>query len=549
MDQVSSGDKHYWLNSNPFRLPTGQVALQYRYVAKYKKHTLKRFIKFLVEGDHSNFQSIYEHSGRRLTAETHQYDIFQVPGNKEHYRSIFAGVLYFVDMLYGLLNERSDFKTILNECERICSRLSRIDKEEGIQVSRWIRQVMSESNRWYQGAFVCSLLGQFKILTPYHCNIFTSMRPEIANQLLGALAHCKYDIIPQTSVAYIKSIATDLFHASIEKGWLAFLSYFANLLEVKNLLRTAEKLPMTYPEENFNTLTVYLVGLLVSVKDDGDRITILDFVIDRCRSINCLWYLYGELSAYLPGITDVLADHFSQAFCQLLVCPGRVDFLQHDVWEKTPHELRIVLVDSFVKALQSQIAKETIFSAGKLRTFKSYVSHKDICSSKHFVSFILNLTKNKSESVFLVLVEMLDCNEFFLTWRRLNFIDRSSICKYLLRTKLRSHPRENVVQVLKAAKTIVETYALQHDQELHLVLEKCAIEMLQNVSFEAILSAYLHLEHSSQIVESCYLSLLRDAVKRKSMTSSGKASIIKMLLSYLDVEELEDDLPSMKFHG
>ena len=513
-------------------------------MARFKKHILKRVFNFFArEGDSANFQMITEKPFRKLTAAaTHQYDIFHMPGNEQHNWSVFNGVLYFVDMLYGFLNDGSDFKQIFYECERVCSILSWLEKEDITQLSRWIGKVTSCHITWYQSAFICTLLGQLAKVT-CRADIFIAIHSVTADKLLEYLTDCKYDIILQSSVEHIKSVAIDLFKVSSDNGWLAFLSYFANLLDVESLLRSAERLPKTYSEETFNTLIGYLVALLMSVKEVDDGIKILEFVIDRCLSINCLWHLYQELSAYLPHFTDGLAERFSKQFCQLICSRTRsqkVDLLQHNVWENTPRELSVKLAGPFVEALQHQIAHETVLSAEKRIILKTYTSQRDICSSKHFASFILSLANNKSESVLFTLVEMLDSNAFCVTWRLLRVSERAGICKCLLKNMLRSHSRNNVVQVLKAAKIIGETYALQCDPEILSVLEKCAVEKLQNVSIQTILAAYVDLEQSSQIVESCYSSLLRDAVKRKSMTSGDNASLIKMLLFYLDIKGREN---------
>lgn len=549
------GQKHCWSNRQPFCASYDLEHFEYRYRAKFKRHVLKRFFKWVVEWDNSIVQVITEETVHRLTNETNHFDIFHLPGtsDKQH-KAILSGVLHFVDKLYHHLSEGSDFRQTLADCERICCRLSWTEKKDLTEISKWIDKVTRCRIQWYHSAYVCSLIGQVEKAC-HAGGIVSVMQPKTANALLDLLPAFNFEFIPQKSMAYIKSIAINLFPRSSKEGWLAFLTYFAKMLEVEKLLCTAQKLPMSYADEHFNYHITYLGDLLVSLTEADDQVKVLEFVMDRCMSVACLWHLHQELSTHFPELTDALAGRFSQRFCQLIFSHTRttpkVDLLQRNVWKEMPRELRSSLADSFVKALQHQIAEETDLSTDRRITLKTYISDREICSSKHFVPFILGLANNKSEPVFSVLVDIMDCEQFSETWWVLSHSERSDICKCLLRNIAGSSSQKNVVQVLKAVRMIGESRALQCDEETQRVLKKCATEMLQNVNLQVMLAAYVDLDHSSQIMESCYSLLLREIVKQKRMTSDHDSSLIKRLLLYLDVKgkKNQSDLPSVELPG
>ena len=537
LERVSPANKHCWISRHPLFLGFEQETIYYHYVAEFKRNMFQRAYSYLATmGDvHSAYYTIPETSSRQLllTTETRQYDIFRVCHNsQEHDRDIIAGVLQFVDMLYGSLNERSDFKKIFSDSESVCSDLPCFKKKDKSKISQWLKKVTNSCNTWYQSAFICSILGQLQKVTDEFSSV---LLPETADKVLDSLIACKCDIIPPSSARYVKSTAKNLFKVCPSSGWLQFLIYFANLFEVEDLLRAAGQLPITSSEEEFYDGTVRLVRLLVP-REVADKIKILGFVIDHCPNLSCLWQLYQEVSVYLPDITDALAERFSSTFCHLIYSgtkSKRLQLFQQNVWKTTPLELRSGLTDPFVEALKHQITQETALTKQQCATLIGYISDRHIRSSKQFVSLILGLAKNKNETALSSLVAVLNSSQFVATWKAWSHDYRSDVCKRLLENILNSHSRPNVVRVLESIKLIGETGALQCDREVQLVLEKFAIGVLQNVGIRDIMAAYFDLDHSSQIVESCYSSLLRNAVKENSRTGGDKASIIQFLPSYL----------------
>lgn len=561
LDQGYTGLKHYWTNHQPVYMPNDQKVLHYQYIAAFKKGFLKRVFQVFTGTGEGSTELVKEKKSRKLntTCRTHQYDVFHFSTNKESDQVLFAGYFFFVRMLYSRLpvGEGNDFRQVLIECEKVRLGFSWIDKEGTSAFLKWIEEVTGKKSTWHNAVFVCSILGRFMELR--NCDdILHNMPSETADSLLDLLTHCEYDHIPQSSVKMIKSVATRLLQAGSHRGWLAFLSYFANLFEVDRLLQIAVRLPtVQYTEEHFNSLAGYVVDLLGSLAEVSDRREICGFVVNNCHSIGCLWHLYRELSVRLPDLSNSLSEGFSQKFCKLIAGRTRVqriDLLQRNYWDTTPTAMRKRLADPFVEALHQQVVHGTL-SQEMLVTLKAYTADKDICASKCFVSFILCLTQNKNVGVIIAVMDMLNCNIFTEVWNSWRDAEKVDICNSLLKTMFqfqnpfgRTHPREKVLQVLEAEMKICETYTLQNDQKMKMELEECAIKLLQNVSIRSILDAFVDTDSSSQVMQSCYSSLLRDAVKRRSGTS-GDTSEVETLLRLLDVKTKGDKKQTAGFEG
>ncbi|KAJ7381007.1 hypothetical protein OS493_004602 [Desmophyllum pertusum] len=557
--QAQHGNKHHWINRQPFHLPDDQKVFLYHYIATFKKNIVKRIFNWVSGTD--PYELITEKGFQKLNTGGHQYDIFRFSANKENDQCLVDGYLSFVELLYLDLGGRNDLSQILTECEKVPLGLHWIENADRSTLSKWIEQFTSKSNTWYHAAFICSILGRMIMQLGNYTDIFHYMQSRTADRLLDLLTGCQYGLIPRSSVEMIKSVATHLLRASSQKGWLAFLSYFANLFEVDRLLKIAVTLPMLYSDECFNYLTGFVVQLLrVSLAEVSDRSKICEFVLEGCHSICCLWHLYEELSVHLPDLTNALGDTFSQRFCELISCRTRsqkIDLFQRNYWEMTPIQIRVKLADKFVGALKQQIAHDNL-SKEKLVTLRAYTADKDICASECFASFILSLAQNKNEDVIRALVDVLDSERFVATWKAFSCDERSNICSVLLKALFqcqgpvgKTRFREKVVHVLEAEKKICETSALRSDQKMQSVLVGCAIKLLQNVNIKYILDAFVDIDTSSQIMQSCYSSLLRDAVKRSGTSTSGDASLIKQLLHLLDVNGKgnQKDFRSVEFKG
>lgn len=534
----------HWINQKPLYVPRDQTVFAYRYTATLKRRYLKRVYKFL-HGDISSNEVVMEECWRWSPTESYRHDIFADPGNKQ--QSVFQGVLYFLDFLYShYLHERSDLSHIFESCKNLCNNLSLNEKTEEVQLSEWIRKKCNDDCiTWYQSAFICSLLGQ--VQRQRHWDGISVMQPETVTRLLQPLSCCKEGIIPKESFSFITIIVPQLFEVIREKGWLSFIILFANLFPVRTLLQEAEQFPKTYPEDEFNNLLECFV--LLETRSDSKEI--LEFLIDRCPSINCLWRVF-QTSSVSANLTEILCERFSEMFWALLYdssSTAGIDLLQENFWESTPYEMRTRLADQFVEALQEQILQEPALSTEQLTILKSYISDKYICHSKQFSSLILDIARSKVGSVSTVLVEMLNSEEFSEAWEKSLPSERSNISQSLLEKKVPAHSQSNVVDVFKAATAIGKTCSLQADHEVRSVLEEFTIKRLQNVNINTILIAFPHLDHSSQIVQTCYPSLLKEAAKREGYTCADNAALIKLLLSYLDVEENEcqKDLPSAEF--
>ena len=555
LHQARTGHKDYWISQEPFYLPNDQSVFHYRYIATFRKGLLKRFCYWVIgKGEGSN-ESVTEKKFRKLNSGTRQYDIFKFSTRKDSDQDLFPGYFFFVKELYSKIpvNGGNDFTQILVECENLHLGLHRIEKADVTEFLKWTKQAISKQSTWQHTVFICCILGRFKQLRNYG-NVCHSMHSKTADRLLSHLVGCDYNQIPQSSVEMIKSVATSLLQAGSQKGWLAFLSYFANLFEVDHLLQIADNLTKLYSDEDFNNLAGYVVDLFHPVAKVSNSREICAFVLDNSNSICCLWYLYQELSNRLPDLLNSLKEQFSERFCKLIASRTRaqkIDLLQGNHWEETPIAMRQRLADPFVEALHQQVARGTL-SPEKLVTLKAYTAYKDICASKHFVPFVLSLAQNKNEGVIKVVMDMLNSNRFIEVWNSWADAEKAEICNSLLKTMFqfqnpfrRPRERDKVIQVLDAEKKICETSALKNDQKMRVELEECVIKLLQNVSISSILDAFVDTEHLSKVMQSCYSSLLRDAVKRSG--SSGDTSQIKTLLHLLEVKKRDDENESLEF--
>ena len=557
LDQAYIGNKQYWTNQQPFYLSNDQSVLRYRYIATFTKGLLRRFCHWVSGVGEGSGESITEKKFRKSNTGTHQYDTFNLSTSKESDQDLFHGYFFFVTMLYSRIpvGGEDDFAQVLTECENVHLDFLRIEKADGMKFLKWTEQVISKRITWHHAVFICCILGRFMRLRNYS-DVFHSMHSNTADNLLEFLTKCDYNQIPQSSVEMIKSVATSLLQAGTLKGWLAFLSYFANLFEVDRLLQIADKLPMQYSDNQFNQLVGYVVDLLVSLPKISDSRKICYFVVDNCSSICSLCHFYHELSIPIPDLSNFLGERFSERFCKLITGRTRaqkIDLLQQNHWEVTPIAMRQRLADPFVEALHQQVARGTL-SQEMLVTLKQYTTDKDICVSKCFVPFILCLTQNRSEGVIKAVMDMLNSDRFIEVWNSWRESEKADICNSLLKTMFqfqnpfrRTRDQDKVIQVLDAEKKICETYALQNDQKMRLELEASVIKLLQNVNIKPILNAFVDTDHSSQVMQSCYSSLLRDAVKRSG--SSADTSQIKTLLHLFDIKKKDDQNESVEFEG
>lgn len=543
LKQYFPEEMRHWKNQEPLYLPRDHT-FTYEYAAKLKNHVFK-WVRKMFPADVFTSEWVEESMTRESSTENHPYDIFLVPGSKQE--SVFQGVFYFLDLLYSrYLHERCDLSQIFESCTRLCNNLSLERTEAKAQLSDWIlKKCKNECSTWYQSAFICSLLGQLQ--RQRHWDGISVMQPETVNQLLQPLQCFKDGIIPKETLSFIKIIVPQLFEVIREKGGLSFIILFANLFPVTELLQNAKKFPKTYSEDEFNNLLERFVQL--DTKSNSKEI--LEFVITRCPSINCLWCAFQTLSVS-GNLTEILYEKFSATFSALIygsTSRRGIDLLQENFWENTPYEMRTSLADPFVEDLREQILSEPALSTEQLTILKSYLSDKFLCHSKQFSSLILDIARSKVGSVSMVLVEMLNSSEFSKAWKKTLPTDRSNICQCLLKTKVGSHSQSKVAEVFKIASTMGKTCSLQVDHEGSLALEELTIKILQNVNINSILIAFPHLDHSSQIVKTCYLALLKEAVKREGHTCAENASSIELLLSYLNVQEnvFQKDVPSEEF--
>ena len=556
LHQARTGCKHYWINHQPFYLPDDQSVFRYRYIATFTKGLLKRFCQWVSGKGEGTNESVTEKKFRTLDTGTHQYNTFNISTRKDSDQDLFPGYFFFVKLLYSRIPKGSgnDFTQILVECENLHLGL-RIEKADETKFLKWTEQAISKRITWHHTVFICCILGRFVQLRKYG-NVFHSMRSKTADRLLHNLRGCDYNQTPQSSVEMIKSVAESLLQAGSQKGWLAFLSYFANLFEVDSLLQIVKKLPMQYSDKDFKILAGYVVDFLYSLAKVSESKEICDFVVDNCNSICCLWNLYGKLSASLPDLLNFLEGRFLERFCNLIANRTRaqkIDLFQENHWEVTPIPLRQRLADPFVEALHRQVACGTL-SREKLVTLKAYTTDSDICASRSFVSFVLCLALNRNEGVIKIVMDMLNCDRFIEVWNSWTDAEKANICNSLLKTMCqfqnpfrRPRERDKVIQVLDVEKKICETYALQNDQKMTMELEECVIKSLQNVSINSILDAFVDTDHLSKVMQSCYSSLLRDAVKRGG--SSGGTSQVKTLLNLLEVKKRDHQNESLEFEG
>ncbi|XP_022802189.1 uncharacterized protein LOC111339738 isoform X1 [Stylophora pistillata] len=548
LDQASpaSGCKRHWINR---AFCFGEQSFRYRYMAAFKRSMLTRVFNWLARKEENSCEVVTEESFRKSVAGSHRYEIFRFPSNVHAENRTFEGYLFFVEMLYRNGKDGVDFLSILEECRNLPVVFSRISSSDYSKLFKWIERVTNTSTKWYEAAYICSIIGQLVEKLKDQFGIFDRIQGKIADKLLVLLFNSHYQYIPPYNVEMIKSIAKLLVHASSRKGWLSFLSYFANLFEVDLLLRNAMNLPpASYSEEDFNQL----IGLLVLNLPKNNCTKICEYVIEHCDFIYCLWHFYLQLSSNLPEVANTFCEKFSRRFCKLIspqITREKTDLLQRNYWKMTPAEMRGRLADRFVEALTVQI-KEDRLDSEKVAMLKSYATDKNICSSNGFRHLVRSLAQKRNGDVFSALMVILNSKEFYETWRTWKKDEKRDICNSLLKSMFqfqglysKPRPQEKILRILEIERKICETYSLQEDQEMQAVLEECSINFLQEVNVKSIIDVFDDIEKSSQIMQSCYSSLLRNATKRSGTSTDG--SLVKTLLNLLDVNaerSLQQDL-------
>lgn len=558
LHRAFKGNSNHWV-SEQLHIPAENDNIRYRYKVKFQTGTIRKMFNYassILTGDACDYP-ITETTFRKLQWGSNQeYDIFHLPKDNNRTRSIFAGQLYFVKMIYDQVKcLHVNLKHALIECEHVHFGTSGYASEDMAAFFDWVSREASGSLSAQQSAFICSLLGQFVYRMGYNYGLVQSLDAKTANRLLSMLKCCPKDSLPKSSLNSIQFVSLNLLYAASQHGWLPFITYFCNLFEVDDLLKEAYSLRMSYMEKEFDKLTeeaVQSVTGLVSSPDD--RKHLLVFIISRTPSINCLWSLHQSINHSLHGLTDSLTTTFVDAFCHFVSSSTRhrtQDLLERGLWTRTPLVLRKQLAGAYCKSLVEQVKQETSWPDDKLKALQVLFLDEHIYSSEHGMQLLSCISASKHLPVVLQMTYFLTCQTAKPFWQSLSHEQRQDLCITWLTSVIRlssssyqkKGPNEKVQHAFQALEEICETHLLSRDVELCSALGMHLLTLLKHVDFDTIVEVYQQVfQSASQFTKKWLLELLKAAVERTLKAGMGKVrASVKQLAKTLKSDDKKPD--------
>ena len=531
------GSSKHWVSRELF-FPLTEEPIRYRYIVKFKQGWGSKFYGLFRSTDQSIFV-VRESKYRKLKNEgVHQYDTFNKPGDNS-VQNIFAGRLFYIQMLYSHLEEGYNLKAILIECEHVEFGHASYSREDRSVFFDWIKDVSKGGLKFRQAAFLCSLMGQFVKRVGFTWTLGRCMTERSADWLLSSLKFCfKYDL-PTSSLSHIAMVASNLFEAGSRKDFLSFVMYFCYLLDVDFVIKEAGKYQLSYAEKMFDTSVADAVDHLKLIHATDDCTSLLMFILLGVPSIACLWNLYHLISSSLPQLMDALSTKFQESFSRF-ISPSRArkpDLLEVDLWSKTPPTLKKPLADIYCKALMEQINSKASWTKENLENLKTLALDKHLQSSKHAPQLMSWLMKSKDEAVLMKARDILDSQEVAPFWKGLTPDSKHQLCNNWLESTFRLAPKSGrskkpndvVLQAFESLEMISKTHFVSQDEKLCSALVKDLLCLLERVDLDTIIDLYKDTQSLSQSGEVWLQQLLRATIQRKSGTGNLRSRMRKLI--------------------
>ena len=549
LHRAFKGNSNHWV-SEQLHIPAENDNIRYRYKVKFQTGTIRKMFNYassILTGDTCD-HPITETKFRTLQwGSNQQYDILRLPKDNNSTRSLFAGQLYFVKMIYDQLENSSvHLKFALIECEHVHFGNSSYAREDKAAFFDWVSRETSGALSAQQSAFICSLLGQFVYCIEYNYGLFQSLDAKNANRLLSMLKCCPKDSLPKSSLNSIHFVSLNLLYAASQHGWLPFIIYFCNLFEVDDLLKEAQYLRESYTEEQFDKLAQRAVQSVILVSSPDDCKRLLISIISKTPSINCLWNLHQLIKHSLHDHTDSLTTAFVGTFCHFVSSSTQrrtQDFLERGLWTRTPLVLREQLAGPYCKSLVEQVKQETSWPGDKLKALRVLSLDKHIYSSEHGMQLLSCISASKHLSVVLQMTYFLTCQTAKPFWQSHSHQQRQDLSITWLTSVVhlssssypKKGPNEKVQHAFQALEEICETFLLSRDEELCSALGRHLLTLLEHEDFDTVVEVYQPiLQSASQFTRRWLLELLKAAVKRTLKAGTGKVQAsMKQLVQIL----------------
>ena len=552
LNKAFKGNSNHWV-SEQLHIPAENDNIRYKYIVKLQTGKLRKALNYassIFTGDTCD-HPITETNFRRLKwGSNEQYDIFHLPMDNNSTRSLFAGQLYFVKMIYDQLESPSNLKHALIECEHVHFGNSNYAREDKAAFFDWVSKKVNGTLSAEQSAFICSLLGQFVHHMGHNYCLSRSLDAKNANRLLSMLKCCPKDSLSKSSLESIYLVSHHLLYAASLHSWLPFITYFCNLFEVNDLLKEASYLRASYKEGQFNKLAEGAVQSVRLVSSPDDRKRLLVVIIFGASSINCLWNLHQLINNSLYSLTDSLTTAFVDAFCHFVSSSTQhrtQDLLEQGLWTRTPLVLKEQLAGPYCKSLVEQVKQETSWTDDKLKALRVLSLDKHIYSSEHGMQLISCISASKHLPVVKQMTYFLKHQAAKPFWQSLSNEQRQGLCITWLTSVVRlssssylkKGPNENVLCAFQALEEICETLLLSRNEELCSALGRHLLTLLGYVYFETIVEVYQQIfQSASQFTKRWLLELLKAAVERTLKAGMGKVrASVKQLAQTLKSDD------------
>jgi len=550
-----SDDRKYWRSPELFVHADKHDTFRYRYVVKYKEGFGEWLIK-KVTFSGGKEKTVQETTTRTLKTGRHQYDIFHYPSAHNRMKTIFQGQLFFVKRLYHLLGNGSDLKEMLIECEHVGfghPRYAFTDIDSFIQ---WVVEVADKSPSPYQSVYICSLVGQFvqRVHSWLACD---KLGKKAADQLLSSVGRFSHKPLPQSSIKFITVVAEDLFRASSSTGCLMFIKVFCNLLDVNYVCQVADKLSnQAYTEQQFDKQVPIVIDCLTRLKNLDSSRRFACYVMHLSPSVQCLWYLYNEISR-LPKLLQSLVDEFVSVYGKFISRrrARKPDLLQPIFWSQAPKNLTENLARPFCKALTEQISSETNWPRAALDSLTAITLDARLQSEDHFYRFVLAIMTHKSKEMVSIIPVLLESKVFCTYWNtRISKEDKQMICFNWLKVncfRVGKKQKEQILDAVEACELLCSTKALKMDKALCQDMDKEVEGLVLKARFESIMSALEDSQNHTPAIQQRLIMLLRSAIKQESGTGDRGSKYRKMvhLLGYDASKERKKELRKDKLDG
>ena len=532
------GSSKHWVSRELF-FPLTEEPIRYRYIVKFKQGWGSMFYSY-VTGSTGQGNVMKKTKYRKLNNEgVHQYDTFNKPGDSKYMdvQNIFAGRLFYIQMLYSRLEEGCDLKAILIECEHVEFGHASYLREDISVFFDWIKYVLKVGIKFSQAAFLCSLLGHFVKRLGSTLTLGSCMSEKSADWLLSGLKLCfKYNL-PTSSLSHIALVSSNLFEAGSRKDCLSFVTYFCHLLDMDFVIKKARKYQLFYTEKMFEASVADAVDRLKWIQATDDCTSLLMFILSRVPSIACLWNLHQLISSSFPRLLDALSTKFQESFCGFISRSRKPDLLEVDLWYKTPPTLKKPLADIYCKALMEQVSSKASWTKENLENLKTLALDKHLQSSKYAPQLMSRLMKSKDEAVLMKARDILDSQAVAPFWKGLTPELKHQLCSNWLESTFRlaqksggsTKLKDIVLQAFGNLEMISKTRFVSQDGKLCSALVKDLLCLLQRVDLDTIIDLYKNVQSLSQSGEVWLQQLLRATIQRKSGTGNLRSRMRKLI--------------------